>query len=109
MQENPFKPGDLVSLRSGGVACTVTRITEIEGEPACGIAYFDGNQNLFSTTIPTAALIDLETDETYQASIKLREKRQELEELGIKMQLRQAKAANNGLATRGNRPPKFIQ
>ena len=57
MTEIPFKPTDVVQVRSGGPRMTVTQVGERLGEPTVWCVWFDGVKKHEGTFSPAALRI----------------------------------------------------
>jgi hypothetical protein len=96
--EQEFKPGDLVSLKSAGVACTFLYIigSTTDDNPYGMIGYFDQNKTYNEAAVPLVALKHLDTDKDYQAMITI-------QSINLELQLKQATQAKQdalGLVSR---------
>lgn len=105
MSTQEFKPGDLVSLKSAGVACTFLRQTLPATEIPHGIiSWFDQNKTYNEATVPLHALKHLDTDHDYQNMRKV-------QSINLELQLKQATQAKQdsmGLVSRqvGQKGPR---
>jgi uncharacterized protein YodC (DUF2158 family) len=49
-----FKPGDVVKLKSGGPAMTVSRVGEVNGKPTVWCDWFDGPKKISGAFEPNS-------------------------------------------------------